>query len=276
MSYEFYLDSYFLEHLMMNILVLHMTGHILKNVPSWKRILGAAALGAFLACMMILLPIHKNAVLYGICSFLTGPLIAAVCMKARRLKDVFNAVCAVCAAALCMGGIWQILTVQLGLPFWAAWLPGYLTVRAGARGFGRLRNRTGYLYRVILKRGDREVHLTALMDSGNRLLQPMTAKPVSIVEFQAVKELLSIQEAQELEELLNLRTVEQTTGKFLWIPYHSIGRSQGVLPAFRLDSICIKHGESARSTKGVLAAVSREAVSSGGEYQMILHPQILE
>ena len=159
-------------------------------------------------------------------------------------------------------------------------------VLAAAAGYGtarllwncrrRAKAETKYLYDVTLQKGTKKILLKGLLDSGNQLTDPLTDRPVHITDYNEICRLLSEAEIQELDGFLDMELCGQGDALFRYIPYHSVGEGRGILPAITLDSMEIKHGESAWNTKRVLVAVSRRAVSSGGKYQMILHPRILE
>lgn len=276
MYYEFYLDVYFLESLVMNCLVLQWTGLIQKMRPSAGRILASGALGAVLACAAVVLPIHKSAVLSAALGLAACPAMTAAAYGWRGGKSFWQTTLLTAGSSLVLGAVWQFLRVELSVPFWAAVPGGYLLARFFWNYWRRMLSRTKYIYEVTLQRGEKEIQLKGLLDSGNRLVQPVTLRPVHIVDFEEIKKLLSEEETRELAGLLRMRAENGASGRFLYIPYHSIGENEGVLPAMMLDGIRVKHGESAWSTKGVLVAVSQKAVSSRGEYQMILHPRILE
>lgn len=276
MYYEFYLDVYFLENLILHSLALHLAGLIQREKPSGLRILAASAAAAGFSSVLLLFPIHKNAFLLAIVHLLFCYLAACICTKKRGAKARAQFYLAVCASALILGGCWQFLSGALAWPFWAAAPAGYALARALLAYGRRVQRRMRFIYEVTLERGGRTAHVKALLDSGNQLVQPMTAKPVHIVDLQEIEKLLTDAETRELRQLLDLTPTGSPSGKFTCIPYHSIGGAEGVLPAMTLDLMCVKHGESAQSTREVLVAVSKKAVSSRGEYQMILHPQILE
>lgn len=276
MYYEFYLDVYFLENLMMNYFILRMTGRITARSISRCRTTAAAALGAVWACVMVILPIHRFIFLSIVMSFLSG--IAMVCagFGLHGRYTVMRTVTVFYLLVLLLGGIWQLLERYFPVRFPVSMLAGYGIVRAGYRFWYRIKNRVQFLYEVTITAGGRTVSMKGLLDSGNQLIMPGTGKPVQVVEFEAVRTLLSREETEELECMMKLETVEKPTGRFTYIPYHSIGREQGILPVMILDSVRIKHGENMWDTKGVAAAISKTAVSCRGEYQMILHPQIIE
>ena len=118
----------------------------------------------------------------------------------------------------------------------------------------------------------RRKQITALWDSGNQLRQPLTGRPVHIIELEAVQPLLEKEERRELMRLLEMQTVEYPSGMFSFVPYQSIGKKHGILPVLKLDEIRVEKENETVDTPEVLAAVSKEAVSRSGAYQMILHP----
>ncbi len=276
MYYEFYLDVYFLEDLVMNCLVLSIAGQVQKVRASLWRIVLAGVLGALISCAAVVLPIHRSAVLTALCGLLSCPVMALAAFGRKGRCAFIQMSVSVACFALFLGAIWQILRVEFSVPFAASVPGGYFLARLLWDAWRRMQSRTKYIYEVTLARGGRKIRLKGLLDSGNRLVQPGTLRPVHIADFEEMQKLLSEEETRELAGLLQLKAEQAASGKFTLIPFQSIGNGEGVLPAILLDGICIKHGESAWSTKGVLVAVSKTAVSSRGEYQMILHPHILE
>lgn len=275
MYFEFYLDLYFLENLIMNCLVLNMAGHMLQLTPSRKRMLAAAALGALGACAVIVTPIHKSLLLNVIYGFGICPVMACAAFGKKRGAQARKQSSAVCVAALLLGCFWQFLR-ELGLPFWAAAAGGFLLAALIIRRYQKSAGRAKYLYEIQLRRGEKTIQVTAFLDSGNHLYLPGSQRPVHILDYRQICALLTIEETAELDALLEFKRVECPSGIFTYVPYRAIGNKGGILPAMRLDEARITCGENVRSIKGILTAVSKEAVSSKGEYQMILHPQILE
>lgn len=276
MYYEIYLDVYFLENLMLNFLILQLTGIIQKETFSVRRKLLASGVGAVGACLIVVLPIHKSRIVSAACSILFCFLTAYAAGKKRGSRGWQQTVYVYGILSLFLGSIWQIFVTYLKLPFWLAAAAGYGTARLLWNCRRRAKAETKYLYDVTLQKGTKKILLKGLLDSGNQLTDPLTDRPVHITDYNEICRLLSEAEIQELDGFLDMELCGQGDALFRYIPYHSVGEGRGILPAITLDSMEIKHGESAWNTKRVLVAVSRRAVSSGGKYQMILHPRILE
>ena len=120
-------------------------------------------------------------------------------------------------------------------------------------GLGRGRGRC----RADLFWEGRRVTLTALIDTGNSLTDPFTGDPVSILERAAAEELFQGRMPDALR----------------YIPYRSVGRKAGVLPAVRLEKLCI-YERGPRWITGPLVGISGDAVSSDGTYRMLIHPDL--
>ncbi len=275
MYFEFYLDIYFLENLIMNYLVMDMTGRVLQLTPSRKRMLAASVLGAMGACAVIVAPIHKNLLLNVIYGFGICPVMARTAFGKKKGAAAWNRNCTACVVSLTLGCLWQFLR-ETGMPFWLAASSGWLTALLLVRIYRRSAGYAQYLYETELRRGEKSIRLVSFLDSGNHLYQPGSHKPVHILDYSQICALLTEAERAELDALLDFRRVESPSGVFSYIPYRALGNKRGMLPAVRLDEIRITRGGNVKNTKGILAAVSKEAVSSRGAYQMILHPQILE
>lgn len=274
--YEFYPDLYFIENLLMNDMILRAAGQMINRKVPVKRNAAAAAAGALGSCAVMLLPVRYNPFLACLCSFLNGCVISVYAFSGKSKTQRIQIIRTFWMAALFLGGIWQCLIRITGIGFFVWILPGY-GIFTGVWHLIRNRDRKDrFLYDVFLVRRGREVRVRGLLDSGNQLVQPGSGRPVQIIERKAVEPLLDEQELAELEGMLHMRAEGNGTGVFTYIPYRSIGREHGIMPVLELDSLRIKHGESAWNTGKILAAVSENAVSSRGEYQMILHPQILE
>ena len=99
--------------------------------------------------------------------------------------------------------------------------------------------------------------LNGLVDTGNGLVDPVSFKPVSIVDRETARKIWGETSLQEVR----------------FIPYQSIGKAAGLLPVLQIDRICIKRTES-YWIEHPLIAISEETISKNGEIQVILNPQL--
>ena len=136
---------------------------------------------------------------------------------------------------------------------------------------GRHTSASGELRRVCLTLGDRQVNLTALVDTGNTLTDPATGRPVLVAEADKIEELLppgvrpgsaELRDPAGVFERLN----DPWRRRFRLVPYRAVGVEQGLLLALRLDNVQV--GEEEQGP--MLAALSPTPVSDGGGYQALI------
>ena len=87
---------------------------------------------------------------------------------------------------------------------------------------------------------------------------PVSKDPVSVMDKAVVKRLTEGKLPEQLR----------------YIPYHSIGKKEGIMPAFRLDRIRIIRDGNKINVEHPLVAISEEKLGSEN-YQMIINPDIL-
>lgn len=104
----------------------------------------------------------------------------------------------------------------------------------------------------------------ALIDSGNGLTEPISGKPVCVVEKRLYDGLWGDEESG-----------------FRAIPYHSIGKKHGIMQGYLLPGLVLDVDGLRLEFQDVYIAVSREQISAaetgnGETVEMIIHPGLLE
>lgn len=118
-----------------------------------------------------------------------------------------------------------------------------------------------------------------LVDSGNQLTDPITKKPVMIIEAkllypyfnqQAVEHIMTFHEGAS-EEHADERLVERAC----IIPYRVIGQSTPFLSGIRPDSIVIYQQENRYETTNVILGLQDRELSADGVFRSIVHPKLV-
>ena len=123
-------------------------------------------------------------------------------------------------------------------------------------------NRSTDYVPVEIKHGGKSLQMTALRDTGNTLLDPLTGRSVLIVGADAAYQLTGLTRQQ-------LRTPVETMGAagvpgLRLIPYHTIGQATGFLLAMRMQETMI--GDKKGSC---LVAFAPEGLNGEGAYQAL-------
>ncbi len=60
------------------------------------------------------------------------------------------------------------------------------------------------------------------------------------------------------------------------IPYHSVGKKQGILPGILVTDLQITNGKERYEAKKGVVAVAQQNLFRQGHYQMLLHPDLIK
>lgn len=256
MYYELYMDVFFLVNFMMDVCVLIVSKNILKCPATYGSICLGALTGAGMTCVMVLLPVPYRVVKFAIYHGLISILMTKTGLRVRWGRSFLKAYIVVYVSAFLIGGIFFSLKQymrEMSMFFVFAIISSFIAHSAWKfiLYIGRCRSESCM---VLLCQNGNQLIVKAILDTGNRLRDMDTGKPVSIISKEVAKKLWQDVPVE------NLR----------YIPYHTIGKKEGVLPMLILDRMCLYLEEEIWVSEG-LVAISEEEISSG-EFEMILNP----
>ncbi len=110
----------------------------------------------------------------------------------------------------------------------------------------------------------RKIKIKAYIDSGNTLKDPLSQKPVIIVEKNVMEKIIDVDNLVEGGENLKLRL----------IPFKSIGKQNGMLIGIKPEYIKIKHNDIQTITKNVIVGIYDKKISKN--YSALIGLEILE
>lgn len=266
MHYELYVDSLFIINLVMNLYILMLVDRSTFRTARPGRLLLGAALGAACYLLMFLLsvPVPLKLLLGGAGAIGMLP----VTFPVRGLRNLLKLVEKTLFFSFCMGGALLFLLRHIAVE------EGILTGIFGILGAGGIvflflrrhhweRNLKEDRCKATLVRGTKKVTVEALIDSGNSLVEPISGKPVSVVEEWVVQELWG-----EEERLYRA------------IPYHSIGKAKGILEGYLLPELYVELDGVRKVFRDSYIAVSPEKISASDvpeaeSVKMIMNPRLL-
>ncbi len=267
MHYELYVDSLFFINFIMNLYLLILVNHSAFHMACTRRILLGAAVGAvcflfpflgrgFVAVKLVLGIFAGTAGML----YITFP-IKGIRMFLKLLEKLalysFGMGGAVLFLIRCLPGARKFLTGTMGIMGVGG--IAFLLFRRTKQSFGEKNN----LCRAELTREGRSLAVTALVDSGNSLTEPVSGKPVCVVDRKVFRELW-----KEEPEF------------FRAIPYHSIGKKKGILQGYLLPGLLLEANGMKMQFRDVYVAVSDEEILGAGKADaesanMIINPGLL-
>ena len=264
-----YVDIIFLINFVMNIFLLAITGKIRHMSVNTGSLFRGAAFGALMAvvlsilrlpafleaavgwigvpAIMLMTTFKKKNIETGIINF------TALYMTAFLLGGSFSFLFGHTAVFSCISPISTIHEKSAVIFFCCG--AGALLLTILCLRFFLTKKQTGCV-RVILMIHENRVELEAIIDTGNRLYEPIECRPVSIVESAAVRQYFN----------------ETDRKRIRVVPFHSIGRKHGLLYALPVDFL--KVPERNICICGAMIAFYNGTIDE--KIHMIRHPDLME
>jgi stage II sporulation protein GA (sporulation sigma-E factor processing peptidase) len=137
-------------------------------------------------------------------------------------------------------------------------------------------------YSVEIEYQGNKIAVNAIMDTGNALYST-SRKPVIVVEYQALRQLLSMKATAFFEnyqpedwlENLHLCEDKEWLARVQLIPYRALA-GKNMLIAFRPSIVRVRSVDSVVETSEVVVGVYTGKFSVNGQYAALLHPAILK
>lgn len=264
MKYIVYIDRLFLLQAVRTLVLLLLTGAFLGRsglssaAYAARLVLGSGAEALFF-CAVFLWP--------GIGGWIKRFLFAAasftvllLVFRIRTTERLWRAVFVYGAAGLLLAGFLYAmpgkgkagtavssafaLTLAAVVSFWKRW---------------ERRRREETVVTAELAEGEVRIVTAALIDSGNTLYDPVSRKPVSVVERRV------------LEGRIDLDRPE----RFRLIPYHTLG-GRGLMQAIEIEKMKVKKEGQEFLLEHAILGIYDGKVTENGSYQLILHPALLQ
>lgn len=157
---------------------------------------------------------------------------------------------------------------------WVAVLAAFgLLVAATGRYTGRVGLTPTRLIRgVAIRVGAVSARVQALLDTGNRLVDPLSRLPVLVCETGALAGLLPACLVEAVEQdtpaRLTVDLPREWQHRLRLIPFRSLGRNSGVMVGFRPDEVVWASGEVAATA--MVVGLCAGKLGASGDYQALL------
>lgn len=264
MQYEIYIDSLFLLDFAMNLYLLLLLDRNLNHTATWKRLLGGAALGGAGYCLMFFLPIPYVPVKIMFVGIPVNALVLYVAFQPDSPALYKKMLERLCGYAFLFGGAFYAL-LRL-FPFWRRYLSGLggilllgaiLCLYFSYQSRTENRTRTCFVKVRLPDENGQMCSLTGLVDTGNGLREPISGKPVCLMEREVFESLYP-----KGREGLRM------------IPFRSVGCPKGILPGYPVPELIIEEDGRKTGHKQVYIGISDNVLSVQGGYQILLHPAL--
>lgn len=286
MKYIIYMDVFFIVNLVMDTVLLKLASLLIKPQTTFIRCLAGAAVGSLLTCLSLLLS-YENMVVHMLISYIfIVTVIVLVTYGKCSGKQILKRAGWLYLVTILMGGAMNLV---YDYTYFGYVLRGiFSAVYANPVNLFRMCTFTGVSYMILLllikfinymktsselvmvridMKGE-SVVLKGLIDTGNSLKDPYFGKNVHIAECEALQRILE--------------GVDIHQEKYRLVPFHSLGKKNGLVEVIEFDEIEIwdydNADSEADSKKNVIYMEKKPAIglyhgslSCKKEYEVLLN-----
>jgi len=302
---EVYPDIIFILNFFIDFILLFLLKQVNRKSSNVPRLIAAAAIGAIFAVIISIFPWMNVIFRFVLMNVLAAILMLRIAFGKLKKADLFKQVIVLYLITYFVGGLlnsiyyhtnfrlyllkvgdtlifsnisWKFVAIVIMLL-----VPATLFFLWLLRCYQSNEHET---YEVELFLENRSVHTKGLIDTGNCLYDPIFKKPVMVIENSLLEELLSTEFRNDLENAKrymvdsNFNTGQWDIGsehvlRLRFIPYQSIGETQGMMLGLILDKVLIHTGKETICNEKVTAAICDNHLSTKDDYHVILHKKLL-
>ncbi len=274
-----YLDIVFLENALMNYIILYATGFIQKRKMKNFKLILSSIIGALYAIIsyLNLIPIYSTFFM----KVLLSLIMIYVAFNNENIKQILKNLLLFYLTSFVIGGCALALLYMIS-PQRVSFVNGVLvgtypmkvTLIAGLVGFviiqysfslnKRQMKIKDLLCDLEIVVNNKKVKIKGYIDSGNTLKDPLSNKPVIIVEKEVMEQIIEVDKLIGGDDNLKIRL----------IPFKSIGKQNGMLIGIRPEYVKIKYNENQIITKKVIIGIYDKKISKN--YSALIGLEILE
>ena len=292
-----YVDVIFLENIIINYIILYVTGIISKAKIKQLKILLGSIIGATYAIIYYIL----NLKIYSsfIIKIILSIIIIYVSFNPKNLKTLFKQVILFYLISFVFAGAtigiiymvnFQNITIQNGVlvgnytirTILIGIIIAYFLVMIGQKIIKTKFSKKDMICDIEVDFEDKKIKTKALIDTGNMLKEPITNTSVIVLEHTLFNDIIPKQILDNLENILggDLSKIPKDMqteyiSKFRVIPFSSLGKQNGMLIGVKGKNLIVNINEEIKKIDKVIIGIYNRPLTKNGEYQGLLGLEIL-
>lgn len=292
-----YIDIVIIENLIMNYIILCATAIISKTEIKQIRIILASLIGATYVIMsyVVNVQIYSNIILKIILSIV----MVYISYKPVKIKKLGKQILMFYLTSFVFGGVslaliyfikpqeviikngqfigkYVLKTVFLG------GIVGFIITVATINIIKNKKGKKDVFYTVKIHLQGKIIETVAMLDTGNLLKEPITNRPVIILEHTLLYEIIPKQILNNLENILagdfskipeEIR--DEYISKLKVIPFKSLGKENGMLIGIKCEKVIIENDEEIKEVNSPIIGIYNKSLTKRGEYRALFGMDIV-
>ena len=292
-----YLDVVFLENIIINYIILYVTGIISKAKIKQKRILFGAIIGAIYSVIYYLfkLKIYSSVIIKIVLSII----IIYVSFNSKKFKDLAKKTILFYFVSFVFGGasiaiIYMVnsenITIQNGVlvgnytikTILIGIVIAYFTIIIAFNIKKTKISKKDLICDISIILNNKIIKTKAMIDTGNLLKEPITNKPVIVMEHTLLYDIIPKEILNNIENILGgdlskipEKIQDEYVSKLKVIPFSSLGKTNGMLLGIKGENLTIYLNEETKIIDTVIIGIYNNSLTKRGEYRSLLGLEIL-
>lgn len=293
-----YLDIILCENLLMNYIILFATYVIIK--PKTKhpqiRMILSSLLGSIYAIIVYLniLSIYTNL----LAKITLSVVMVYIAFAPPNVKQLLKQILIFYLVSFIFGGCTFALiyflkpeNVEMKNGVFVGMYPIRVGLIAGVIAFiitqiafkinkSKLNNKNTFI-EIELYNKNKMTKARALLDSGNMLKEPISQKPVIVVEKTTLSKIIPEEVLDYIEKIVGgddqeKNEMQEYLSKIRMVPFMSLGKENGMLTGIRLDKIKINTEDIRLEKENIIAGIYEKKLTKDNKYNALIGLNLLE
>lgn len=293
-----YLDIILCENLLMNYIILFATYVIIKQKtkhPQIRMIL-SSLLGSIYAIIVYLniLSIYTNL----LAKITLSVVMVYIAFAPPNVKQLLKQILIFYLVSFIFGGCTFALiyflkpeNVEMKNGVFVGMYPIRVGLIAGVIAFiitqiafkinkSKLNNKNTFI-EIELYNKNKMTKARALLDSGNMLKEPISQKPVIVVEKTTLSKIIPEEVLDYIEKIVGgddqeKNEMQEYLSKIRMVPFMSLGKENGMLIGIRLDKIKINTEDIRLEKENIIAGIYEKKLTKDNKYNALIGLNLLE
>lgn len=291
-----YLDLIILENLCMNYIIIYTSGKILRKKMKVKKIIIASIIGSLYVFSVYA---NMSRIIFNLSKILVATLITKIGLESKSIRILVKDLIIFFMVSFMYSGcslafihfmkpkvIYIVNGVIIGGEYifevvLISAIVSFFLIKIGTQiiNIKQRLSKENMVCRIKIYNNKNYVVTKALLDTGNLLTDPVTGTPVVIVEKDVVKPLFDKNYFSKIESLIkggDIKCNELRDTNIRVIPYMSVGNSNGIMIAYKMDRIKVEYQNEVYEINGALIGLYNNALTKNGKYSSLIGLQLLE
>lgn len=278
---EIYIDVVFVTNLLMDYIILRLTGALLRCRAGRVRYLAGAVTGALFSCLILCLPGDLSMPVQIFLHCACALFMLRITFRIKKGSLLARSLVMMYLTAFLIGGFREAVAESgITVPaFFIFAFATYMGIGALVCAADSARIMRKSIYPVTLTYQGKRQSAYGFYDTGNLLNDPVSGAPVSVVKPELLETLLSGDLIDRLKHLNEnpgeLENTEIAGLKPHYLSCCTVGQAEKLMLAVTLEDLCIHTpAEEVRVAKPVLA-LAFEPSALSKEYKVLLNSRLL-